>query len=227
VTAAPGEPCLVEVFADERQGVLGLWQRESVEVDPDQLDQTVALVGRQARHDDALGRQDEVVAARAGEMPTVPRAGEFGREVRRAQRGPHQELVLPVGAQGAAEPQGDLGLVAEGRDALEPSRPRRRLGTEEHGGEHHLPADEDAVQVHVMTHQLPAPRGVVRRGPEDGEPVGELREGVAVAVDELAQVLVERHRRSHLSVTGGAEARLHDGERAVAVTAGLPGSRRR
>ena len=59
-----------------------------------------------------------------------------------------------------------------------------------------------------------------KRRSEDGEPVGELREGVAVVVDELAQVLVERHRRPHLGVPGGAETCLDDRECVVAVAGG-------
>ena len=62
-----------------------------------------------------------------------------------------------------------------------PDVTQARLGAEERGRHHDLVAEDEAVQVEVVAVELPAPRLVVRRRPEEAEEVGPLAVLVAAA----------------------------------------------
>jgi hypothetical protein len=57
------------------------------------------------------------------------------------------------------------------------------LGTEEPGGEDHLPAEHEGAHAHVVAEQLPSPGIADRRLAEERDPVGPLDEGVVVLVN--------------------------------------------
>src|SRR6059058_2016945 len=80
MATAPGESGLAEMLADQRQIAFGVYPRHPVEIDADQIHQPRTLIGRQARRDNALGWQDQIVGPRAREMPAVPGSGQLDRK---------------------------------------------------------------------------------------------------------------------------------------------------
>jgi hypothetical protein len=67
-----------------------------------------------------------------------------------------------------------------------------RLGAHERGGEHHLVADDGAVEAEVVAVDLPRPRLAAGRVAEDRHEVGPLTE-LIWAVGHVSQELVETH----------------------------------
>ena len=68
-----------------------------------------------------------------------------------------------------------------------------------------------------MAHDLPHPRGLHRRLAEDREDVGVLAQRVGPVVDEVAERLVGAHRGPDLVEALGADARLDDPHRRLAL----------
>lgn len=86
-----------------------------------------------------------------------------------------------------------------------------RFRAEEGGGQDHLVPDEDAVDVHVVSVELPAPGAAVLGIPVEGEPVQPLVQPVRV-VAQLTDGEVEAHQVDRLAVPLSAEALLNDGQ---------------
>jgi hypothetical protein len=191
--AQPGEPRLAELGPDLRGADGGVIGPGPAQVDPEGGHQQRALRVAQLIGPDALVGQHEVVLEGAGFRASVRPVLEMGRQRSRHDRGVQDGLFPLGGVEGAdqIEAASQLGREDLGSGERAGGHPAW-LGAHEGRGEDHVVAEHEAVDVQVMTVELPAPGLVRRRRAEDRDEVVPLAE-LGRAGGEDSQQAVDPH----------------------------------